>query len=761
MDESTKIQVLSKLFAHFKTGIVTPNSTVPRKHLESQRINYIAANLGFNSGQFHHRKGVALRKEYEAAGMITYNPDIVPNKKGHVPYTSFGKYGIIYPLYNEWGDLVNFFAERFNLKKPQTEYLNRKGVYPHYPNTDIKALFLCDNPIETASLIQANILKEGQGAISLFDGALSEDVERYLETSKEIQKVYLLTSYIKGKTLLKLVERFPEREIIKIGLSKKTINGYLVSGSAADLKKEIETSSNGSVIKRKVSKEIEVVNPQKLKYIGEEAIYEVVGKLSLDLGQLRVSLRIIDPKSGKVHRCKIDLFDAQDIVGKVSLLSQEFLSDNLETDLINLTEALELYRDKLYKEELSATLSESKNHLDEFTPKAKAEAHQFLIQGNLFIAFDKLIELSGIIGEEASRKTAFVIASSYKQPYPMHGLIQASSGKGKSHLINSIASLMPTEDIINLSRITSRSLYNYQSDELMYKLILIQDEDGLDEESLYAFRELQSAGFLSSSTSAKNSFGKHQSRVTRVNAHFSSLMASTKTEVYGDNESRSIAIGIDESDEQTLRIIDYTNRVRAGLIEKKSQTAAKQLLRNCIRLLKRKEVINPYAHLIKLPLEAKTLRRLNAQFQDFVSQITILHQYQRKEDSLGRLITTREDMEIAIQTFFSSILFKVDELDSSTRQLFDRMKSYIVGMPKGKKHEFTRREIREVLNLKKTKAAEVFQHLQEMEFISISSGSSNRGFFYQIINWDERLDKLTTDIRNSFEQQLQELKRAS
>lgn len=758
MDENTKIELLSKLFKSFQNGLSSVKAETPRKYIESLGLDVAKSGLGFNSGQFHHRTSKDFKEKYTSIGVLTHNPKIAVNKKGLTPYTVFGAYSIVYPLRNEWGEIVNLFADRFKLANPIRTYLNDKGVFPSYPNKEARELFVCDDPPETLSLIQSGILQDHQFCISMHDGDINRSIHEIIELG-EFERVYIVTSFQKNPVQQLIKAEFPKQDLILIDLEEKNLNEYLKTKSFKELRALIDKKESELSIKS--NGKLEVVNPQKLRFDGNQGTFEVVGRLSMDLGQLRVSLRIIEKDTKKVHRCKIDLFDTQDLSGKISLLAQNFDPNKLESDLLRLTELLEDYRDKLYKEDLSSNITESSNLLEELTPQSKQEAQDFLMQKNLFKAIDKLIEHSGIIGEEASRKTAFVIASSYKQPYPMHGLIQASSGKGKSHLINSIASLMPNEDVINLSRITSRSLYNYHNDELINKLILIQDEDGLDEESLYAFRELQSAGFLTSSTSTKNAFGKHQSRVTRVNAHFASLMASTKTEIYADNESRSIIVGIDESDEQTLRIIEYTNKIRAGLIEKKSQEKAKQLLKNCIRILKTSEVINPFAHLIKLPKEAKTLRRLNSQFQDFVCQITILHQFQRKQDSQGRLIATKEDMEIAIDTFFSAILFKVDELDSSTRQLFEKLKSYLQGTAKGKKHEFTRREIREALNLKKTRAGEFFQHLQEMEFISICAGSSNRGFHYKIDSWDERLDRLKNKIRKEFQLQLASLKQTA
>jgi len=338
-------------------------------------------------------------------------------------------------------------------------------------------------------------------------------------------------------------------------------------------------------------------------------------------------------------------------------------------------------------------------------------------------------------------------------PYLLHALIQGTSGEGKSHLLNSIAECMPQEDVMNLTRITSKSLYHYREKELMNKLVLVQDYDGLDEEAQFAFREMQSAKFLSSSTVVKDAFGQTRGKMKQVQAHFSSLTATTKAEVYYDNMSRSVVLGVDESQEQTLRIIRQQNMKIAGISSSESEQQAKQLLRNAMRVLKSYEVVNPYADKLMLPLEAKMLRRLNSQFQNFVSQITILHQFQRKTDDKGRLIATKEDVQKAVEIFFSSIVIKVDELDKSTRQFFERLKGYVKSQPNGTTHRFCKREVRQGLNMSSTSAFKYFQTLQELEYIQVVEGSVNKGFKYVIGYWDN-MEKLKAKIKEDLNKQL-------
>ena len=85
---------------------------------------------------------------------------------------------------------------------------------------------------------------------------------------------------------------------------------------------------------------------------------------------------------------------------------------------------------------------------------------------------------------------------------------------------------------------------------------------------------------------------------------------------------------------------------------------------------------------------------------------------------------------------FDSIILKVDELDGSLRQFYEQLKQYI--QSKGqqyKDYQFTQREIRHALNIKKTRLSYYINELLELEYI-IQSGYANRGYSYKITWWD-------------------------
>ena len=516
----------------------------------------------------------------------------------------------------------------------------------------------------------------------------------------------------------------------------------------------VELLKNATV--EKTNATLTIHNGYKISFKGKTGTFYVIGSLPMDLGNLRVSLQIIEHNTAKKHRLKIDLFDFVNLQNQCRELSEKqgFDSNLLEADLILFTDLLEAHRESLFEAELNPITDQFS--AKELTPQAQEKAVQFLSNKRLLENIDSLLEQSGIIGEEENRKLLFTLASSYKMPYLLHGLVQGSSGEGKSHLINAIADCMPQEDVMNLTRVTSKSLYHYQGKELINKLILIQDFDGLDDEAQFAFREMQSAKFLTSSTVVKDMFGNTRGKMKKVEAHFASLTATTKAEVYYDNMSRSVVLGVDESQAQTLRIIKAQNLKIAGVSNAESEQQAKQILRNCMRILKSYEVVNPFADKLMLPLEAKMLRRLNNQFQNFVSQVTILHQYQRKTDAKGRLVTTKEDVQKAVDIFFSSIIIKVDELDKSSRQFFELLKGFVKNQTNGTTHRFTIREIRQELNISKTSTFKYIQLLQELEYIQAVEGSVNKGFKYVVSYWDN-MEKLKAKIKANLQKQLEEL----
>lgn len=428
---------------------------------------------------------------------------------------------------------------------------------------------------------------------------------------------------------------------------------------------------------------------------------------------------------------KLDLWDYKQVEATSKLAAEKLgiPKEQLENDLLELTSHLEQYKNDQQDKPRLHTLK----HKVIINPATQSKCIQFLKQPDLISKINTLIGKAGITGEETNRILLFVIASSYKMNDTLHGLIQGSSGSGKTRLLRVISELMPPEDTKRYTRVTDNSFYNQDEYFFVNKLLCFEDMDGLKEDAQLAVRELQSNEILITSTSIKDANGSIRGGERIVRGPIASLACTTKGEIYEDNVSRSFLIAVDESHQQTLQIIDYQNQLSAGMINKEEQHQTRQFLQNCIRLIKPMQVINPYAGKIKLPQDAHKIRRLNELYQSFVKQITLINQYQRSIDNQGRLITQKEDLQVACDILFESILLKVDELDGSLRQFYEKLKAYID--QKGRTHEFTRFEVREATGVSKTQQHYYIQKLIQLEYLQ-QKGYANRGFKYRIAYWD-------------------------
>jgi DNA primase len=427
----------------------------------------------------------------------------------------------------------------------------------------------------------------------------------------------------------------------------------------------------------------------------------------------------------------------------------------------DINETLQLHNEDIFIELLSnripfifsSEVTTEKKSVKSVESVADSKPIDFLKQKKLLQRLNQQIGKAGIVGEENSRMLLFLIIISYLNKSPLHALVQGSSGSGKTHIISRIADLMPQEDVLRFTRITESSLYNWGEFDLFQKVVIIEDLDGLKEDALYALREFISNQVLRSSVTIKDKKGNNKSSHKIVKGQFSSLSATTKGETYEDNMSRSFLIAVDESKEQTKRIIEYQNKRNAGEIDPNQSQKTIHFIQQIIRSLKIYEVINPYATQLHLPEKVHKIRRLNEMYQAVIKQVTFLNQYQRKLTNNNQLITEIEDIEQATEVLFESIILKVDELDGSLRQFFERLKKHV----KTENQEFILREIRQEFNSSKTQIFRYIQTLLELEYIKQVGGFANKGIKYKISYWDN-YQKLRAEIKDYLMNQIEQLR---
>ncbi|WP_040472456.1 hypothetical protein, partial [Aquimarina agarivorans] len=144
---------------------------------------------------------------------------------------------------------------------------------------------------------------------------------------------------------------------------------------------------------------------------------------------------------------------------------------------------------------------------------------------------------------------------------------------------------------------------------------------------------------------------------------------------------------------------------------------------------------------------------LHGMYQHLVAQVTWWHQFQRTKDQKGRLLTTKQDLQLACDILFETIILKVDELHGSLRQFFEKLKEGI--KKKGEEELFNRFDVKQLTGLGKSQINSYLKQLVELEYLQ-QFGYINRGFKYKIVYWDNH-KALRSKIKQELQSQINKL----
>ena len=730
-----------KVFEQLESTIL--NSKVPKEYLEQRGLDYKQIQIGYNP--FKGQKWEKLR------GCV------------------------VFPLLDKESNVVSLYGRSVrNNDKAKHYYLaDRKGLFPKYPPAETKKLILTESIIDAETLIQHKEIIEDFEILALYGtNGLTEEHNEAIKNLTELEEVILF--FDGDEAGIKASEKYA-RELENKNLTISTvstpenedINSLFVNYGVdclldllANRESKITAIEPIEQHPKAVNKKIDTTNPNDIIYITERASYHVRGGIRKDLDSLKVSLQIQHHESKFWSRTKLDLYEdkqtekfARQTADKLSLRG-----DLVERDIDYFTNLIDDYR-----LENQSTPTEIKQDKIQLTVGETKELKTFGKSKELLKKVNNLIGKSGVVGEESNRLFLFTVAVSHLMKKPLNVVVQGSSGSGKSYIIKKVSDLVPQEKVKRYTRLSEKSFYNFGEYDLCNRLIIIEDYDGMNEEVEYAFREIQSNGSLISAISAKeNDNADIQTKDKIVRGPIASMVATTKGEIYHDNSTRVFFISVDETKEQTQKIIDYKNKKANGEIKQEDEDNAKEYLQKFVSTLKPYRVKNPYLKQINLPVPHDQLRRLHELLEAFSAQITLIHQHQRSVAPTSKgtptteqyVITEKEDMRLAIDLLFDSIVLKVDELNGSLRDFYEKLKAYV--LEKGKDYEFTRIEVRKALNMSKTKQHQFMNQLLELEYIFQSSGYANKGFRYRIDYWDDN-EKLRKQIRESLNNQLNKL----
>jgi len=285
-------------------------------------------------------------------------------------------------------------------------------------------------------------------------------------------------------------------------------------------------------------------------------------------------------------------------------------------------------------ERADAEAAEAGPRPEELTPERRAAAEDLLAQPDLLDRAAAAMEAAGHVGEDAVKRLAYLAATSRLMAHPLSVLLLAPSGTGKSAVLDAVAALMPSEQVVPLVRLTEHSLYYMGPDALRHKLVVVDEYEGAGAAD-HPLRVLQSKGELRMSSTVK---GRAQEFVVR--GPVAVVSGTTATNLDVQNTSRCLVLALDDSPEQTARVQAAQARAWSGHT---FRTTDLQVWADAQRLLEPAEVAIPFAERLAFSARTTADRRAPGQILGLVGAHALLRQRRRERDAHGLIVATPED----------------------------------------------------------------------------------------------------------------------
>jgi hypothetical protein len=408
------------------------------------------------------------------------------------------------------------------------------------------------------------------------------------------------------------------------------------------------------------------------------------------------------------------------------------MSEDYGADVALLKQALNEICTLRMEEVAAAEKAKQGSETGEETPDIGPERHEaakeVLRSPDLLEEAAADMERLGHVGERATKKLALICALSAKSGRPIQPSTHAQSSAGKNALWDATLSLLPEEMIVRRSGLTAKALFRTEAD-LKGAVLYLQEVAG-SEDANYSIRVMQSDGRLEYEATEKAPDGSMKNVVYRTEGPTVIVQTTTKNHLHPENETRVFPIYIDESEEQTGRIVESILRDAAGHgVGGAERNRVRERWHDAIRLLESGlEVVIPYAERIEIPTSPIRIRRDARRLIDVVRVIAWLHQHIRGRDELGRIVATEEDFHLALRLVSESLTRAWRTLapaEESVLFVIDKLPDNL------KSRGFRRRDLK-VKGVSDRRVKEVLKSLTDTGYLDCDGRAGPQGYSYTV-----------------------------
>ena len=473
---------------------------------------------------------------------------------------------------------------------------------------------------------------------------------------------------------------------------------------------------------------------------------------------LKAGVRVHYGKEENFFYDSVNLYSARMRAAFANTIGARF-EVSFETILLH----LETILDKLERLRDNQILSRAGAKEDNLTDEEKAIGLELLKSPSLLEEVRNDLSTLGYIGEEMNKVLVYLIATSRKMEEPLASIIISRSSAGKSKLVDTLRKLMPEEEVVALSSASDTALY-YTTD-LSHKFVCLGESKG-NENIEYPLRELISSKEITRLVTMKDE-KTGQMKGVKINTKGPIAYIETASRIENlnsENLNRCLVLFVDETQEQTGRILEYQRFLQTpkGFLVKQRIPSIIEKHKAAQKLLQSVMIINPYAELMGFPERRLEARRDQMKFIQVLNAVAFLNQYRRErktiEDTAAKetfeyIEPALDDYRITYELLVESGILSntLSDIPKNARDLYEIIKKMAMEMSGEnskpvKDIHFTRKMVWEYSGWSNFQVRKYMEILLEYELIEILSGNiSGQKHHYRII-LEEELERLMLEI---------------
>lgn len=249
----------------------------------------------------------------------------------------------------------------------------------------------------------------------------------------------------------------------------------------------------------------------------------------------------------------------------------------------------------------------------------------------------------GLVGELRLAKLIYLAVTSRLLKKPVSLVAKGPSAAGKSYETERTIGLFPRSATYPLTAMSEHALA-YSEEPLAHRMLVVYEAAGVEADfASYLLRSLLSEGCIRYETVQKTADGI-QARLIERPGPTGAILTTTRLSLHPENETRLLSVPVDDSPEQTRRVLD------ALAVDRDSDYDDEQWhgLQEWLEAQSGSVVHVPFGSVLAqaVPPVAVRLRRDFGLLLGLIRAHALLHQASRSHDDRDRIVATLDDYAV-------------------------------------------------------------------------------------------------------------------